>query len=335
MMTPSRSVGDRPRRVAGIDCGTNSIRLLIGDQASSSTGQLSGHSSGPRHGQPAGLRDVHREMRVVRLGEGVDRTGLLSAAAIERTRLALVDYAQLIADSGATAVRMVATSASRDAGNAEQFQEMVRQTLGVRPEVISGRAEAELSFIGAIAGLPGAAEPLLVADIGGGSTELVLGSPASGLVSAAYSMDVGCVRMTERHLHADPPTPAQVAATVTDLRAALTAAAAEVPVREAAAFVGVAGTVTTIAALALGLPKYDAEAIHGSVISFAQVRQVTDELLAMSRQRRAALPVMHPGRVDVIGGGALVLRTVMEFIEADEVIASEHDILDGIVLSLF
>ena len=303
-------------RVAGIDCGTNSIRLLIAD------------------GSRDGLIDVHREMRVVRLGEGVDRTGQLSAAAIERTRVALVDYAELIRSFGVERTRMVATSASRDASNADEFRAMVVQTLGAEPEVITGLAEAELSFTGAVAGLPGAADPLLVADIGGGSTELVLGSPDEHRVIAAHSMDVGCVRMTERHLRSDPPLPQEVAATLVDLQLALEAAAVDVPVREATAFVGVAGTVTTIAAIALGLPAYDPDAIHGAVLTYDQVVEVTGRLLRMPRAERAALPVMHPGRVDVIGGGALVLRTVMEFVGADEVIVSEHDILDGIAMSL-
>jgi exopolyphosphatase/guanosine-5'-triphosphate,3'-diphosphate pyrophosphatase len=303
-------------RVAAIDCGTNSIRLLVADPGAS------------------GLIDVHREMRVVRLGEGVDRTGRLAPEAIERTRIALLDYAQLISALRVQAVRMVATSASRDASNADEFRAMVLEVLGVQPEVISGTEEAALSFTGAVAGLPGVADPLLVADIGGGSTELVLGSPVQKTVFASHSMDVGCVRMTERHLRSDPPTPAQIAATVADLRVALERAALEVPVRDAAAFVGVAGTVTTIAAIALELTTYSPEAIHGSVIPRRAVAEVTDQLLAMSHAERAALPVMHPGRVDVIGGGALVLRTVMEFVGATEVIASEHDILDGIALSL-
>ena len=304
------------KRVAAIDCGTNSIRLLVAD------------------GSPVGLADVHREMRIVRLGEGVDQTGRLAPGAIERTRLALVDYAECIRSFGATEVRMVATSASRDAANADEFRAVVHQILGVEPEVITGLAEAELSFVGAVASLPGIADPLLVADIGGGSTELVLGSAVEAKVLAAHSMDVGCVRMTERHLRDDPPAQAQVQAALTDLRAALEAAAADVPVRQAAAFVGVAGTVTTIAALALGLPGYDAEAIHGSVTDYQQVAEVTERLLGMRRDERAALPVMHPGRVDVIAGGALVLRTVMEFAGVREVIASEHDILDGIAMSL-
>jgi len=303
-------------RVASIDCGTNSIRLLIAEADGS------------------GLRDVHREMRVVRLGEGVDRTGRLAPQAIERTRVALSDYAALIGDCGVDRVRMVATSASRDASNATEFVSMVTQVLGVAPEVISGQEEAELSFLGAVEGLPGAAEPLLLADIGGGSTELVLGSPTRQRVFSSYSMDVGCVRMTERHLVSDPPTVAQVQATVTDLTAALDRAGAVVPVAEAAAFVGVAGTVTTVAAIALGLKSYDPAAIHGSVISMDQVTAVTHRLLLMTHAERAALPVMHPGRVDVIGGGALVLRTLMDYVGASEVIASEHDILDGIALSL-
>ncbi len=302
-------------RVAGIDCGTNSIRLLVADTTES------------------GLLDVHREMRVVRLGEGVDQTGRLAPQAIERTRVALADYVAMIKSLGASSVRMVATSASRDASNAAEFETMVRATLGIDPEVITGIDEAELSFAGAVAGLAGIAGPLLVADIGGGSTELVLGSPDSKRVIASHSMDVGCVRMSERHLKSDPPTGAQVEATISDLRAALEDAAADVAVRDAAAFVGVAGTVTTIAAIALRLPAYDPDAIHGSVTSYEQVVEVTNRLLAMMHGERAAIPVMHPGRVDVIGGGALVLQTVMEFIGATAVIASEHDILDGIALS--
>jgi exopolyphosphatase/guanosine-5'-triphosphate,3'-diphosphate pyrophosphatase len=302
--------------LAGIDCGTNSIRLLVARPSAN------------------GLIDLHREMRVVRLGEGVDRTGELSAAALARTEAALADYAALIRDLGAESVRMVATSASRDARNAAEFQTMVERVLGVVPEVITGVEEAGLSFAGAIGGLPSAADPLLVADIGGGSTELVLGSPITGRVTSAHSMDVGCVRMTERHLTADPPTAAQIQATISDLHRALDAAAADVDLQGAAAFVGVAGTVTTIAAIVLALPAYDPQAIHGSVISREQVGAVTERLLTMTRSQRAALPVMHPGRVDVIGGGAIVLRTVMDYVGAAEVIASEHDILDGIVLSI-
>ncbi|MFL6164096.1 MAG: exopolyphosphatase [Jatrophihabitantaceae bacterium] len=309
-------------RVAGIDCGTNSIRLLVADL--------------PAGGGAAGaeLTELHREMRVVRLGEGVDRTGQLAPPALARTRAALVDYAEIIGKFGVGRVRMVATSATRDAANAEDFQAMVREVLGTEPEVITGLAEAQLSFVGAAAGLPPLPDPVLVADIGGGSTELVLGSMAEREVLAAHSMDVGCVRMTERHLRGDPPAPAEIQATLADLTAALERAAADVPLADARSFVGVAGTVTTIVAIARGLPVYDPVAIHGSVVGYPAVAEVTDRLLGMTREQRAALPVMHPGRADVIGGGALVLRTVMEFAGLAEVIASEQDILDGLALSL-
>ncbi|MEP7020010.1 MAG: Ppx/GppA phosphatase family protein [Pseudonocardiales bacterium] len=302
-------------RVAGIDCGTNSIRLLIADNVDGR------------------LVDVVREMRIVRLGEGVDRTGQLAPAALERTRMALTDYGAAIAVHDTERVRMIATSATRDAHNRDVFVAMVRDVLGVEPEVVSGAEEAALSFAGAVDGLPGLSGRLLVVDIGGGSTELVLGEPSAPEALQSHSMDVGCVRMTERHLHDDPPTGEQVRATVDDLRAAISSAAVDVSITAPATFVGLAGTVTTVAAIALGLQRYDAEAIHGSVLSAAQVHDVTARLLAMTRAERAALPVMHPGRVDVISGGALVLRTLLEATGSSEIIASEHDILDGIALS--
>jgi exopolyphosphatase/guanosine-5'-triphosphate,3'-diphosphate pyrophosphatase len=311
-------------RVAGIDCGTNSIRLLVADV------------------HDGRLVDVVREMRIVRLGQGVDRTGRLAPEALERTRVALREYAGMIRELAAVQVRMVATSATRDAANRDEFVAMVQAEFGVEPEVISGHEEAELSFAGAASVLPELRGPMLVADIGGGSTELVrgdrnmLGSPGplGGGRLQAHSMNVGCVRMTERHLRDDPPTTAQVEATVADLRAAIDAARKDVPLDADAAFIGVAGTVTTIAAIVLDLDEYDPVAIHGARISAAQVAEVTARLLDMRHAERAALPVMHPGRVDVIGGGALVLRTLVEEIGADSVIASEHDILDGIALSL-
>jgi exopolyphosphatase/guanosine-5'-triphosphate,3'-diphosphate pyrophosphatase len=301
-------------RVAAVDCGTNSIRLLVADLADGR------------------LTDLVREMRVVRLGQGVDRTGRLAPEALARTQAALRDYARTIRDSGAQHVRMVATSATRDAANRADFVAMVHAELGVEPEVISGHDEAALSFAGAASVLPDLTGPMLVADIGGGSTELVRGGAGESLV--AHSMDVGCVRMTERHLHDDPPTASQIEATVADLRAAIDIARREVPLDAPATFVGVAGTVTTIAAIALGLPDYDPVAIHGARIGRDQVEDVTARLLRMTHAERAALPVMHPGRVDVIGGGALVLRTLVQAIGAGSVIASEHDILDGIALSL-
>ncbi len=303
-------------RVAGIDCGTNSIRLLVADAVD---GQLV---------------DVTREMRIVRLGEGVDRTGSLAPQALERTRAALRDYAATITANGAERVRMVATSATRDAANRDVFVSMVRAVLGRDPEVISGREEAALSFAGAVASLRDLRGPVLVADIGGGSTELVVGSPDGAGGLRARSMDVGCVRMTERHLRSDPPTPEQIEAAVADVRQAIDQVRGDVPLYDVGTFVGVAGTVTTVAAIALGLDRYDAAAIHGRVLSAPQVHDVTARLLAMTHDERAALPVMHPGRVDVIGAGALILRSLVEATGAAEVIASEHDILDGIALSL-
>ena len=313
-------------RVAAIDCGTNSIRLLISEAGA-------GEPVRPGAGaeQPV---DVVREMRIVRLGQGVDRTGRLAPEALERTRLALADYARSITTNNATRVRMVATSATRDADNRADFVSMVRDVLGTDPEVISGQEEAELSFTGALAGLPGLTTPVLVADIGGGSTELVLGGDSPSAPLRAHSMNVGCVRMTERHLRDDPPSAAQIEATVADVRGAIEAARADVPVRDAVTFVGVAGTVTTVAAIALELDRYRADVIHGTVLTAEQIADVTARLLAMTHAQRAALPVMHPGRVDVIGAGALVLRTIVEQTGARQVITSEHDILDGIALSL-
>lgn len=301
--------------VAAIDCGTNSIRLLV--SRCDATG---------RH------EELDRRMEVVRLGEGVDRTGLLSDAALERTFIATERYADIIREFGATRVRFVATSASRDARNRQVFEDGIRQRLGIDPEVISGEEEARLSFRGATDSLRHAhPAPFLVIDIGGGSTEFVLGNQVP---TAARSVDMGCVRMTERHLVGDPPTAEHVTAACADIDALIDLAAQQVPVRDAATLIGVAGSVTTVAALALQLPHYDRMRIHGSVISADQIRDVSERLLLMSRAERAALPVMHPGRVDVIGAGALVLRRIVDRVGADHVVVSEHDILDGIAAAL-
>ena len=300
-------------RVAAVDCGTNSIRLLVADvDADTKT-------------------DVHREMRVVRLGQGVDRTGELAPEALERTRLALVDYAATCRQLGVERTRMVATSATRDARNRDAFRDMVRDVLGAEPEVISGDEEAALSFDGATRGLDPADGPFLVMDIGGGSTELVLGTTA---VEAARSVDVGCVRLTERHLTDDPPTEQQVLGATADVDNALVLVRQVVPVEQARTAIGLAGSVTTVAALALDLPAYDSERIHLSRIPAADVQAVSDRLLAMTREQRAALPVMHPGRVDVIGAGALVLATLVDRLGLPEVLVSESDILDGIAWSV-
>jgi exopolyphosphatase/guanosine-5'-triphosphate,3'-diphosphate pyrophosphatase len=295
-------------RVAAIDCGTNSVRLLIADVADGA------------------LTDVSRRMEIVRLGEGVDRTGRLAPEAIERTRKALLGYAVEIAELGVSRVRMCATSASRDAANADEFTTMVRATLGVDPEVITGDEEARLSFAGAVTGLE-AEQPYLVVDIGGGSTEFVVGGDA---VQHAVSMDIGCVRMTERHLHGDPPTQTEVAAAERDITQAVDTALRTVSGSDAATLVGLAGSVTTVAALALHLPGYDAKQIHHARIPYDDVAKVTSDLLGSTVADRRDLPVMHAGRADVIGAGALILRIIMERAGMTSVIASEHDILDGI-----
>lgn len=300
-------------RVAAVDCGTNSIRLLVTDLT---------------HGEQS---DVHREMRVVRLGEGVDRTGFLAPQAVDRTRVALLDYAATCLELGVERTRMVATSASRDADNFDDFRSMVVEVLGVEPEVISGDEEAALSFAGATRTLDPADGPFLVMDIGGGSTELVVGTSS---VTSARSVDVGCVRLTERHLHDDPPTESQIAAAVADIDAAIEPARTGVPTESARTAVGLAGSVTTVAALALGLPAYDRTRIHLSRLSRADVEKVTDDLLQKTHAERAALPVMHPGRVDVIAAGALILRTLVERLDLSDVLVSEADILDGIAWSM-
>ena len=306
-------------RVAAVDCGTNSLRLLLADVDP----------------DRAELTDVARRMEIVRLGQGVDKTGRLAPEALARTIAVLRDYADIIAGSGAQAVRMVATSATRDADNAAEFVRLVKEVLGVAPEVLTGAEEALLSFKGATAELaagPGGG-PFLVTDIGGGSTEFVLG-PAGGPPANAISVDIGCVRMTERHLHGDPPSGQEVAAAVADIDAALDTVAAAVPVRQARTLAGLAGSVTTVAAIAMGLPAYDAARIHHACVSAADVHAVTRGLLTQTRRARAAIGVMHPGRVDVIGGGALVLDRLMERFGFGEVLVSEHDILDGMAWSL-
>jgi exopolyphosphatase/guanosine-5'-triphosphate,3'-diphosphate pyrophosphatase len=303
------------RRVAGIDCGTNSIRLLIADID-----------------EAGRLHDVVRRMEVVRLGEGVDRTGRLSEAALERTRVALADYTAQIREHGVEAVRMVATSASRDAANAADFEAMVASVLGQAPEVITGDEEARLSFTGAVATLPAHVGQRLLIDIGGGSTEFVRGEGAE--VVAAISVDIGCVRMTERHLRSDPPRPEEIDDAVADITVVADEALKVAdPEREATELVAVAGTATTIAAIALGLKAYDPEAIDGTRLTYSQVERGTEDLAAADHEARLAIPVMHPGRADVIVGGALVLRTIMERAQLEEVLISEHDILDGIALS--
>ncbi|MDO5503494.1 MAG: exopolyphosphatase [Actinomycetia bacterium] len=334
-------------RVGAIDCGTNSIRLLIADidgadaedTAAEGTDTVAAEVAAPT------LTDVVREMDVVRLGYGVDRTGRIDPAAMERTLATARRYAEACEEHGVVAVRFVATSASRDASNADEFIAGVRAAFahyGIAPEVISGSEEAALSFSGATgdvvaAGHPG---PYLVCDIGGGSTELVLGeaSATGPRVLQSYSADIGCVRMTERHLASDPPTEAEIAAACADIDAAVDAMVAAVDIEGAGTLVGLAGSITTTTAHALRLPAYDPAQIHLAWVEPARIEESAQELLAMSRQERAALGFMHPGRVDVIGAGALVWERIVARVAAASpqvrVITSEHDILDGIALSI-
>ncbi|MGW6131931.1 Ppx/GppA phosphatase family protein [Cellulomonas sp. NPDC055163] len=311
-------------RVAAIDCGTNSIRLLVADVDV----------------EAGTLVDLDRRMEVVRLGQGVDRTGRIAPEALARTLDAATRYGAVCSALGVERIRFVATSASRDAENRADFVAGVRDALGVEPEVVEGEEEAALSFRGATGVLAGRHPgPFLVVDLGGGSTELVLGTDTP---EAAYSMDVGCVRLTERHLRSDPPTGAEVAAARADVAAALDVAAGVVPLGKAVTLVGLAGSVTTVTAHALGLPAYDPARIDGSVLPVEQVLAACDDLLARDRASRAALGFMHPGRVDVIGAGALVWHDVVARVRDDvaaaggeltHVVTSEHDILDGIAWS--
>jgi exopolyphosphatase / guanosine-5'-triphosphate,3'-diphosphate pyrophosphatase len=280
-------------------------------------------------------------MRIVRLGQGVDATGQFAPDAIARTHAALADYGELLKAHRVTRVRMVATSATRDAGNRDEFFAMTAGVLGsVVPgavaEVITGEEEAKLSFLGAVGELDSAGAPFVVVDLGGGSTEVVLGDP--GGVQAAFSADIGCVRLTERCLHSDPPTAAEVAAAREVVRERLGEALRTVPVGRARTWVGVAGTFTTIAALAQNMTTYDPDAIHLSRVRFTELLPVCEQLIAMTRKQRAALGPMHEGRVDVIGGGAIVVEELAyalgERAGIDTLTVSEHDILDGIALSL-
>ncbi|BCT75380.1 hydrolase [Sinomonas cyclohexanicum] len=311
-------------RVAGIDCGTNSIRLLVADSVPDRAA--------------ARLDDVHREMRIVRLGQGVDATGMLAPEALARTFAAADDYAATVRGLGAERVRFVATSAMRDARNRDEFMAGIRERFGVEAEIVPGTEEAALSFAGAASVLPlEAGRPVLVVDLGGGSTEFVLGD--AGGVTAARSIDMGCVRLTERHLRSDPPSPEQIEAAERDVDAGIDEALAEVPLGDATAVIGVAGSITTITAHALALPAYLPERIHGAELPIAQISDACSSLLSLSHAERAALPYLHPGRVDVIGAGALVWRRILARMgeltggRITTAVTSEHDILDGIALS--
>ncbi len=300
-------------RIAALDCGTNSLRLLILERG------------------PSGSVELVREARFARLGEGVDRSGRLGAAALGRVDAVLAEFAGLIRFHGVAEVRMVATSAVRDAENPEDFVAVVRRRLGIEPEIITGATEARLSFAGAVAGLRGDAE-IVVADIGGGSTELAAGTVRSG-VRVARSLDIGAVRLTERHLHADPATPAQWAEARATVDSALDSALAE-GIPSGTELVAVAGTALTVAAVARVAcaegPARSMAELDGAVLEREQVRSVTELLSRADRQERAALGVIAEGRLDVIAAGAMILEALMQSLGSERVTVSLHDILDGL-----
>ena len=302
-------------RVAAFDCGTNSLRLLVADLD-------------PEAGTS---EELVREMRIVRLGQGVDRTGRIADASMQRVFSAVEEFMELVHAHDATSIRFCATSAARDAENAEEFLVGIRERTGVEPEVLDGDEEARVSFAGATRDLPPLPEPILVCDIGGGSTELILGN-ADGSVVAAESLDIGSVRLNERHLAGDPPSQEEIAAAVADIDAALDRCS--VDPAAAGAVIGVAGTVTTLAAAVLDLGAYDRTLIHHSVLRPDAVQGAVTRLLAMMIEQRRALPYMHPGRADVIGAGGLILDRILRRTTVNSMLVSEHDILDGIAWSL-
>lgn len=311
-------------RLAAVDCGTNSIRLLIVE--------VSGQE----------IREIVRTMKIIRLGQGVDATGQLDPAAIERARVALREYVDKMKREYVQAVRMVATSATRDAENKDDFFNMTAELLGeitpgARAEVISGEEEAALSFQGAVADLPAAAGPFCVIDLGGGSTEFVVGE-SDGTLLGAHSAQMGCVRLTERIMRSDPPTQSEIEISQDYVRERIGEVVKIVPVEKTHTFVGCAGTFTTLAALALGLEAYDARAIHDSRLRFEALKVLTNQLISETSTQRAAHPVMHPGRADVIAGGSVVVNGIIEMIQrhtdATDIVISEKDILDGIIAGL-
>lgn len=320
--------GHPSMRVAAIDCGTNSMRLLIADM----------FIDGPR----PRLVEVHRELRIVRLGEGVDANRIIATQAIDRAWSALSDYSAVIRASGVVLGRMAATSAARDAANAAEFADMVRSTLGWEPEVLSGEQEAELGFLGAVSELPPGAGDLLLVDIGGGSTELVVGRPAGDAgevqIGGLSSIDLGAVRITERILTGDPPTVAQIERAQSWALELVSTALDALDLDRVRGVLAVAGTALTVAAAALGHHLLDPSALDGHQIPIEKIDRVTTMLLGAHRAQRAMLGYLHPGRVDVIGGGALILRTItaelFRRIGTETITVSEHDILDGLVLSL-
>lgn len=312
-------------RVAAVDCGTNSIRLLISEV------QADGK-----------IRDIVRTMEIVRLGQGVDATGEFAPEALERTRVALEGYVKQMKFEKVQHVRMVATSATRDAKNQDEFFEMTAQLLGqiesgAKAEVITGEEEALLSFKGAVADLRSERGPYCVIDLGGGSTEFVVGT-IDGDILGAHSAQMGCVRLTERIMRTDPPTDSEVEIAEDYVEERMQEVEKIVPISSAKTFVGCAGTFTTLSALAQGLESYDPDAIHGSELRFDALRVLTRQLMGKPSAIRALNPVIHPGRADVIGGGSVAVEGIIKMIErnsdASSFFISEKDILDGIVAGI-
>jgi len=304
--------------VAAFDCGTNTIKLLVAD-LDPATGEEVEHV---------------RDMRMVRLGQGVDRTGRLDPEAIARTLAVIDEFRETMAGFDIARMRFCATSASRDASNAEEFVAGVRERLGLEPEVLTGAAEAQLSYDGATRSLPGVPGPILVVDIGGGSTELILGD-SHGHVTAGHSLDIGSVRLHERLLAGDPPSAEEVAAASRVVDEALDGLPAHgVDLTAARTVVGVAGTITTVAAAVLDLPSYQRDRIHHTVLSGEDVHATAQRLLGMTVAERRELPFLHPGRADVIGAGVLVLDRILQRVGPHELLVSEADILDGIAWSV-
>jgi exopolyphosphatase/guanosine-5'-triphosphate,3'-diphosphate pyrophosphatase len=300
-------------QVAVIDCGTNSIRLLIAETSGST------------------IKEVIRTMEIVRLGQGVDENKAFHPDAINRTLLAVKSFKEIIDKNKVDRIRFCATSATRDASNRNIFIDGVRDILNIQVEVIPGEEEAALSFTGATYQLDQGSGPFLVVDIGGGSTEFVFGDKK---VISAKSVNIGCVRMSERHFTNQPPTMGQIASAIVDIDIAITQAAVSVPINSAKSLIAVAGTATTVAAAALDLSKYDRDLIHLSKISADKVHKVAQMFQSMNKSEISALPYMHEGRVDVITAGSLVLSRVMAATGAVEFVASESDILDGMAFSL-
>lgn len=316
-------------KVAGIDCGTNSIRLLISDVQENNDGL------------PPKFLDVVRRMEVVRLGQGVDKTGRFAEEALERTFAAVDNYAGLCREHDVESVRFAATSAARDASNRDEFVREIVRRIGVEPQILTGEEEASTSFNGAVSAVSADVKsPVIAVDLGGGSTEIALGEK-DGTILGAFSMDVGCVRMHERHLVSEVPTDAQIEAARTDVRDMLDRAEQHVNFGMANALIGLAGTITTLTAQHLGLSSYDSEKIHGASISVKETLDVCEWFLRSTRQERERLGFMHPGRVDVIASGALVWSEVVKRVDQrmrengktlEGIITSEHDILDGLAM---